>query len=91
MSTIFLNSLLIFVLICTYTFYFADYRNFTKVLKKYLLSLTEIINLIKSSKKIDINLLKEKLDNITKNGLNLIIQIISISLPFIFSLFLYIT
>ena len=89
MPFIFFKSLIIFLLVCNFTFFFVDYGNFTKVFKKYLLSIKDIIKLTKNSKNIDINLLKEKLDNITKNGSNLIINIIKIALPFIVSFFSY--
>jgi len=87
---IFLKSIFIFLLICTFIFLFVDYRKLTKNFKKYLSSIKALIGLIKKdSKKIDINLLQGKLDDITQNGLNLLIKIISISFPFIISLFLY--
>ena len=90
MFIIFLKSIFIFFSISTFIFLFVDYRKITKNFKKYLSSIKALIGLIKKdSKKIDINLFKEKLDDITKNGLNLIINIISISFPFIISLFLY--
>lgn len=86
---IFLKSIFIFLLICTFIFLFVDYRKFTKLFKKYLSSIKALIKLIKKdSEKIDINLLQEKLDDITKNGLSLMINFISISFPFIISLFL---
>ena len=89
MSIVILKSILIFLLISTYIFYLVDLRKFNKILKKYLLSTQNLLNFLKDNKKIEVNLLKEKLDDITKNGSFLIISFFRISLPFIISLFAY--
>lgn len=89
MQIIFFKSILIFLLISAYTFLIVDFKKFSNSLKKYLFASKELLFLIKNSKKIEISLLKNKLDGVTKSGLDLIINIILISIPFIFSLILY--